>query len=247
MHPVIGQIGPLTIYSYGLMLAVAFLLSVFLIKREAQRQGLNAAKIVDLALYLIIFGIVGARVFYVLLNLEEYLKNPLEIIMLSHGGLVFYGGLIVATITGLWFVKKNNLPLLKVADIFALYLPLAQAIGRVGCLLNGCCYGKTTLWPWGLKLPGHKGNVHPTQVYEAIFLVFIFLILKFFYRKSKRPGEVFILYFLLYSLGRFLLEFYRGDNPSLIGPFTIFQIISLIIFTVSILFLILQPKTNEKL
>ncbi len=247
MHPIIAKIGPLAVYSYGLMLAAAFLLTTFLAKKEAQMQGFNGQLIVDLGLYLVISGVIGARILYVLINFKDYLKNPLEIIMLSHGGLIFYGGLILATITGIWFVRKNHLPILKIADIFVPYLALGQAIGRLGCFLNGCCYGKPTDLPWGVVFPGHIGRLHPTQIYESIILFFIFLILKFLGRKTRRPGQIFMWYFLLYSLARFLVEFYRGDNPHIFINFTLAQIISIVIFIISSIMLISWPKKYEKL
>lgn len=247
MHPIIVKFGAIAVYSYGLMLAAAFLLAVFLAKKEAQKQGFNGQLVVDLGLYLVISGIIGARILYVLINFKDYLKNPWEVIMLSHGGLVFYGGLISATITGIWFVRKNHLPILKIADIFAPYLALGQAVGRLGCFLNGCCFGKPTDLPWGVVFPGHSQRLHPAQIYESIFLFFIFLTLKFMGRKTRRPGQIFIWYFLLYSLARFLVEFYRGDNPHIFMNFTLSQIISVIIFMISSIILISRLKKYEKL
>lgn len=242
MHPIICRIGPLTVYSYGLMLAFAFLLVSFLAKKEAELQGLNGGQIIDLTLYLVISGIIGSRLLYVLLNFRYYLENPLEVIMLSRGGLIFYGGLVIATITGLRFLKKRRLPVLKICDIFVPYLALGQAIGRLGCLLNGCCYGKETNLPWGIGLPGHVQPLHPTQIYESVLLLFIFLILKFYQNKPRRPGQIFILYFLLYSAARFLVEFYRGDNSRIFLNLTFSQLVSVLIFVVSLMFFISWPK-----
>lgn len=247
MHPIICKIGPVVIYSYGLILALAFLACTFLIKKEAEKQGFRGGEVVDLSLYLVISGIIGARFLYVLINFEDYLKNPFEIIMLSHGGLVFYGGLILATITGIWFLKKRHLPVLKIGDIVLPYLALGQAIGRLGCLLNGCCYGKLTNLPWGIRFPGHIERVHPTQIYESIFLLCIFVILKFLQNKFHKPGQLSIFYFLLYSLGRFLVEFYRGDNPHIFLALTFSQLISIILFIISLLLLMFRPKDYEKL
>ena len=158
--------------------------------------------------------------------------------MLSRGGLVFYGGLVLAAITGLWFLKKRHLPVLKICDIYVPYLALGQAIGRWGCLLNGCCYGKETNLPWGIRLPGHSEHLHPPQIYESVLLLFIFLILKFYQNKPRRPGQVFILYFLLYAAARFLVEFYRGDNSRIFLNLTFSQLVSVLIFVVSLIFFI---------
>lgn len=247
MHPIICKIGPVAIYSYGLMIGLAFLVATFLAKKSAEKAGFNGQQIIDLSLYLIISGVLGARLLYVLINIKDYLKNPLEIIMLSHGGLVFYGGLISATVTGIWFLKKRKLPILKIADRLIPYVALAQAIGRVGCLLNGCCYGKATNLPCGITLPGHASSVHPTQVYESIFLIFIFLILKVGEEKTHKPGKIFVLYFLLYALGRFLVEFCRGDNPNVFLNFTFSQAVSAILFIISLSLLLFWPRKYEKL
>ena len=183
-----------------------------------------------------ISGIVGARLLYVLTNLSEYLKHPLEIIMLNHGGLVIYGGIILATFTGIFFLSKRKLPILKTADVLFPYVALAQSIGRIGCLLNGCCYGRPTGLPWGIYFPGQTIALHPTAIYFSLNALAIFIILKIVQERKKFTGQVFLLYFILYPAGRFFIEFFRGDSPhNIFGLFTLSQIVSIVLFVVALL------------
>ncbi|MDP3143706.1 MAG: prolipoprotein diacylglyceryl transferase [Candidatus Omnitrophota bacterium] len=232
MHPIICKIGPFTIYSYGLMLAVAFLACVFLMRREAKLNNLNADKISDMIFWVLVAGIIGGRIFYILLNLEYFLDNPIEIIMLQHGGLVWYGGLFFALIAATAYLKINHLPVLKILDLCAPYIALGQAIGRLGCFLNGCCYGKPVSWGVYSSLRGER--LHPTQLYSFVNLLIIFLVLRFLQKKIKVGGALISLYFFLASLERFVVEFFRWDSPRILLNLTIFQIISLFIMTIAI-------------
>lgn len=246
MHPILFQLGPITIYSYGIMLAIAFLVSTLLAKQKARQFNIEPSKILDLAIWMMLFGIIGARLNYVLLNLGDFIKRPLEVFYLHKGGLVFYGGAISSGIVGILYVKKNKLPVLDVADLIAPYIALGQSIGRIGCLLNGCCWGKSTTLAWGIVLPGHDDILHPTQVYSVLGNLFIFLILNFLQDKRRFNGQIFILYFLFYSSFRFFIEFLRGDNPIIFFHLTFSQIISIIIFIFAILGYIKMNK-DEKL
>lgn len=236
MHPILFKIGPINVYSYGVMIAIGFTVAICLARQQAEKEGFDGDRIIDLGLYLLIAGIVGARLLYVLTNLSEYLKFPLEIIMLNHGGLVIYGGIILATFTGIFFLSKRKIPILKTADILFPYVALAQSIGRIGCLLNGCCYGRPTSLPWGIYFPGQVIALHPTEIYFSLNALAIFLILKMVQKRKRFTGQVFLLYFILYSATRFGIEFFRGDSArNIFGVFTLSQIISIIIFVVALL------------
>jgi phosphatidylglycerol:prolipoprotein diacylglycerol transferase len=231
MYPILFRIGPVKIYSYGVMIALGVITAVYLARQQAKKEGLNAEVIVDMGLYAIISGILGARLFYVLANIKDYLREPAEIIMLHHGGLVIYGGIILGILTGILFLKKRGLPVLKTADMVIPYVALAQSIGRIGCLLNGCCYGKPTHLPWGIYFPGKPFALHPTQIYFCLNALAVFLILSVIQRRKRFNGQTFIFYFLLYPFGRFLIEFLRGDSPRIIlGIFTLSQLISAVLF-----------------
>lgn len=237
MFPAICTIGPFTIYSYGLMLALAFMVSSSLASARARRAGENGEIIFNFCFLSLIFGIIGARIFYVADNLKFYLKQPLEILMLQHGGLSWYGGFMLGSIGGIWYLRKRKFPIYTALDLIAPYLALAQAIGRIGCLLNGCCYGKESI-SFGIYFPVHEATLIPTQIYSSILLLLIFIFLKIKQEGFHLKGEVFFLYLLLYSIKRFFIEFWRGDNPIVFLGLTLFQIISIFIFIFSVIGLI---------
>jgi prolipoprotein diacylglyceryl transferase len=150
--------------------------------------------------------------------------------MVNQGGLAFQGGLLAGIITAWVYIKRNKMPLWKTADIIILYLPLAQSIGRIGCFLNGCCYGTPTFSPIGISLPGHILPLHPIQLYLSIFLLLTFLVLRKIYKKKIFDGIVFFSYIIIYSAGRFLLDFLRGDLSIIFVGLRTSQLISVIIF-----------------
>lgn len=214
------------------MLAVAFAVCLFLLQREAKRQNFSSLQISDLAFWVLVFGLLGARIFYILFNLKFYIENPREIVMLSHGGLIWYGGLFTALIFAAAFLKIKKLPLLKTLDLFAPFLALGQAIGRLGCFLNGCCYGKPL--SWGIYFPLHGERLHPTQLYSAFNLLIIFLGLRLLQKRPGPSGRILFLYLLLAPLERFSVEFFRGDSAPIFLGLTGFQLISLVIVVVAL-------------
>ena len=214
MHPVLFKIGPYSVYSYGAMLALAFLVCSFLAKRRAASIGMDGEKILDLTILLIMSGVIGGRIMFVILDLEYFKTRPLDIFKLWEGGLVWYGGLILAVISGAVFLRIYRMPILKTADLMMPYVALGQAIGRIGCFLNGCCYGKTPALP--------------TQLFESAAMFIVYLILR---RRVPSNGRTFFLYLILYSVFRFFNEFIRGDNMLAVMGLTFSQFISVIIFT----------------
>ncbi|MFH0913576.1 MAG: prolipoprotein diacylglyceryl transferase [Candidatus Omnitrophota bacterium] len=242
MHPIICQIGPFTIYSYGLTLVAAFLVSSALIILEAKREKINPETILNFCFIVFIWGIAGARLLYILENAGYYLKNPLEIIMLQHGGLSWFGGLTLGTFSGIVYLKKKNLAVYKILDLIVPFVALAQAVGRIGCLLNGCCFGKVS--KFGIYFPAHNSLLIPTQIYSSLVLIFIFMILRFLQNRPHRASEIFFTYLLLYSLKRFFIEFWRFDNQIIFLGLTLFQVMSIVIFFLSFfkLLLIRRPK-----
>ncbi len=236
------------------MLAVAFLVGIYLAKQEAARSKIPKEVILDLGLYVLISSIVGARLLYVLLNLDFFLSSPSKIIFLNEGGLVFYGGFITAIVVGFWYVIKKGLPLFKVADLVAPSVAVGQSIGRIGCLLYGCCYGCPTTLPWGMHFEigspayGHYGSMslHPTQIYSSLVNLSIFLILALRRPKARFEGEISLLYLILYGLSRFMIENLRGDNPEALLSLTHPQYLSLIIgISAGIAYLIKKNETRR--
>ena len=240
MHPVLFEFASLKIYSYGVMVAFGFFLAIFLASREAKRIGIRPESIFDIGLYALVFGIMGARTLHVLLNLSYYVQEPLHIIMINRGGLAFHGGLIAGSLGTYFFIKRNNMPLWKVADIIIPYLALGQAIGRIGCFLNGCCYGIPTGLPLGIALKGHLQFLHPTQLYSSIYLFLTFIFLKKIYNKKKFDGGVFFSYLLIFSGGRFFIDFLRGDLEVVFLGLKTSQLISLGIFLIAFVFIKLR-------
>ena len=244
MRPVLFELGPLTLYSYGLAVAAGFLLAAFLAARRARAVGINPALIQRIALLGLLAGLLGARAAYVFLHWEIYRADPMEILRLDHGGLVFYGGLAGGLLAGAAAASAAKLPLLATLDLFMPPLVLAHAIGRVGCFLNGCCYGAPTALPWGVVFPPELIYRHPTQLYEAAALVLIFLYLQRMERCSPPPGTILLTYGLLYGAWRFLAEFLRGDSPLVLAGLTAFQLASLplALFCGCLLLLRRRPK-----
>ena len=225
MMPYILKIGPFTIFSYGLMLACAFFLGAYLASQRGRKEGFNAEEIFNFLFFVFIFGIIGCRVLYVLITFGFYLRNPLEILMIQRGGMAWFGGLLLGSAAGIIYLKRKNLPILKVLDLVVPFVALGQAIGRIGCFLNGCCYGKVS--QCGVYFPSLNEIRLPTQIYSAFLLVVIFMILRLLQEKKHQPGEIVASYFFLYALKRFIMEFFRGDNTPVFFGLTIFQLFSL--------------------
>jgi len=223
MHPILFQIGNLKIYSYGVMVALGFLSAVYLTGCEAKRRGISSEKIFDIYLYVMIFGIIGARLLHVILDIGYYAGRPLDVIMINRGGLAFQGGLVFGILAAIVAIKKSGLPILNTADMMIPYVALAQSIGRIGCFLNGCCYGVSDL--------------HPTQIYLSIFFLAMFIALKKIYENAKTSGIVFTWYLLLFSFGSFFLDFLRGDLAVVYFNLRVSQFISAVIFLLGLFML----------
>jgi phosphatidylglycerol:prolipoprotein diacylglycerol transferase len=232
MYPVIAKIGPLSIYSYGLMVALGFAVAIILCHKDASKFGIDKDKVVDFGICILLGGLLGARFFYVLSNLSYYISNPIEVVDLTKGGLVWYGGFLTGLVVALVFVRVNKINFWDGADLLAPFIPLAQAIGRIGCFLNGCCYGVPAQkdFPLGVLFPGDAVWRHPSQLYECLALLAIFLALRAWQSSRRFKGEIFLGYGILYSVSRFFIEFVRGDHPRAISWMTMSQIVSIAIF-----------------
>jgi len=243
MFPEICKLGPFTIYSYGLMLVVAFMVSAALASVRARKENFNPDIIFNLLFISFISGVIGARVFYVIEHIGDYIRNPIEVIMFQRGGLSWFGGLILGSASGIIFLKNKKLKVYKVLDLIAPFLALAQAIGRAGCLLNGCCFGKES--SFGIYFTTHGRILIPVQAYSSVLLIFIFVILRFLQDRPHKAGSIFFIYLLLYSLKRFSIEFWRADNEIVLLGLTLFQLISIAIFAFSIYGLAVIAKSKE--
>jgi phosphatidylglycerol---prolipoprotein diacylglyceryl transferase len=215
------HLGPLTLYTYGVLLAVAFLAGLQLADRQAKRDGLDASRIIDLGVYVLIAGLLGAKAMLIVVEWRHYFDQPSDLWTVIQSGGVFYGGLIAALPVAWWYVTKHGLPGWRTADALAPGVALGQSIGRLGCLAAGCCHGKAAQVPWAIRFTDIYAArtvgtpmdtpLHPTQIYESIATAVICAILLRVAKKRRFEGQVTLTYLLLYAVARFGIEFYRGD------------------------------------
>ncbi len=224
MRPVLFHIGSYSVYSYGVFLFLAFLVGVAVAGREMRNKGLDATAVYAVGAVAAVSGVIGARLFYILGHWGEFSGKWSSVLDVNMRGLVFYGGLALAVPACALTVKKMGLPVGKVADAVGLTLPLSLAVARVGCFLNGCCGGKPSGLPWAVTFPGSSTSVHPTQIYELILDLILFLFLFFRRRKMVRDWDLFLLALGGYGALRFLNEFFRYHAKPSSGLF--FQTIS---------------------
>ena len=243
MHPTICHIGPFTIYSYGLMLVAAFLVASYLCGQKARSINFNTNYLYNLLFFAFLLGILGARIFYVIEHSSYYIKRPMEILMLQYGGLSWFGGLILGSVFATIYLRLKKLNVLTVLDLIAPFLALGQAIGRIGCFLNGCCYGRYS--ELGIYFPVHDAVLIPTQLYASFFLVVIFITLRFIQDKPHRSGVVFFAYLLLYSIQRFFIETLRADNPRILFGLTLFQLLCIAAFTLSCAWFLFSARNKK--
>ncbi|MHB8109401.1 MAG: prolipoprotein diacylglyceryl transferase [Syntrophorhabdaceae bacterium] len=252
IDPVIFRIGPFAMRWYGLMYILGFLASYWLTiyqMRGDRKPGISKDAIDDLFFYLIIGLIVGARLGYAIFyNLGFYIENPLEILMVWHGGMSFHGGLAGAFIVGVIIILKKRMPFAATADLIIPTAPIGICLGRLGNFINGELFGKPTDVPWGMVFPqGGPVPRHPSQLYEAFFEgILLFVILWFYKDKKKQDGDVFAMFLILYGVFRTFCEFFRLPDTQLgfvLGPLSMGQVLSLIMVAIGLfLKLYLFPK-----
>jgi phosphatidylglycerol:prolipoprotein diacylglycerol transferase len=217
MYPILFRFGSLTIYAYGFFLALGFIAGLVLAMIAARKEGVAFERVVDLFFYTVLSAILGSRTLFVLINFDVYRHNPLQIFKIWEGGLVFYGGLILAVGISIGYMRWNRLPIWKWVDLFSPPIALGLFLGRIGCFFAGCCYGKETSLPWGViftdpnSLARLNIPLHPVQLYEAGNNLAIFFFLKWWEKRKAFEGQIFWLFLFLYSVTRFLIEMLRGD------------------------------------
>jgi len=224
MYPKLFDLGAVTIHTYGLLLAFAFISGIWLASRNARKEGLDPDKIWNLGLIVIFAALIGAKVLLFLSDFSYYSENPREIFSLStlRSFGVYYGGLILALIASAWYLRRAGLPGWRTADLCAPGIALGQAIGRLGCFSAGCCYGKPTGLPWGITFTstyaydnvGVPLNIplHPTQLYESAGTLLLFLYLMVRLSRRHFAGQIILEYLILYSALRFVIEYFRDDD-----------------------------------
>lgn len=215
MRPVLFYIGSFPVYSYGVMLFLAFLAGIFVARHELNRRGLDGSSMYLIGAVAAITGVIGARIFFVLGHLQDFSGNWGGMFDLNMRGLVYYGGLFLAVPSCILLVRRMKLPGGAVTDAVGLAMPLSLAIARLGCFLNGCCGGKPSGLPWAVTFPGSTTSVHPTQLYEMVLDLTAFAFLLWARKKLHRDWDLFLLSLASYGLIRFVVEFFRFHaNPN---------------------------------
>jgi phosphatidylglycerol:prolipoprotein diacylglycerol transferase len=258
VHPIAFHLGPLTVHWYGILLAVGFLAGLWTAARRAPRTGIAPEKISDAGLWLIIGAVFGARILYIATYWREsFAGQPfLEIFMIQRGGLVYYGGLIGAALACIVYCQRQKLALWKVADVLTPSIALGYVFGRIGCLMNGCCFGRACELPWAITFPANSNGsppsgvpLHPTQIYDSLLNLALYAGLAALYRRKKFDGQVFAAYLMCYAVTRSLVEAFRGDYSAAHrhAGLTPAHLVSIGIFATGItLFFFLRQRTAKK-
>ena len=269
MYRIIFKIGPFSLYSYGLMMAIAFVAALFTAAYFAKVKGIERERIVDLATWIIIGAIVGARAWFVIENFQYFTSDLMGILRIWEGGMVFYGGFVGGALAGLYYVRKNKLSLSLMADIIAPGFALGISIGRIGCFLNGCCYGALSN-TCGISYPAkdfppayyqqlhdgliqrnaaHSLPVIPTQLIASMAAFIIFIGLYIMMKKHMKSGIVFSTFMITYGIDRFIVDFFRhySEDAMKLGIFSFSQWTSLcLILGGGILFYLIYRRNKQR-
>ena len=271
MHPIALDLG-WQIRWYGILVALGFLFGFWTASRRAPLSGIHGEKVLDSGLWLLIGSIVGARFLYVISYWDNLMANPLfpnapwtEIFMVQRGGLVYYGGLIGASLACIAYCRVHKVLLFKFADILTPSIALGSVFGRLGCFMNGCCYGRVCDLPWAVRYPhqsdvwqqhfkmgiaepnGASAPVHPTQIYDSLLNLGLYFGLSWLYRRKKFDGQVFAVYLLCYAIMRSFVEYFRGDYtaPHMHGGLTPAHLVSIGIFVTGIIFYVVLSRRQK--
>lgn len=249
MYPVLFHIGSISIYAWGFMLAIAVIISIYGVGKLFEQEGYDKEIVVDMVLLMVVAGVIGSRIAYILVyEWATFISNPLSVFSLGTGGiagLIWYGGLVGGAIPFFIYMHKKKLPFWVVIDMLAPFIALGYAIVRIGCFLNGCCYGDVTDSACGVVFPYVDAFTrYPTQLYSTALNLLLFAFLIWFYPRRKFSGQVFIYYILGYSLYRFVVEFFR-ESLIMYGPISLGQVYTLILLGIGIV-LYFWRKSNAK-
>jgi len=247
MHPILFKLGPITIYTYGVMVAIGIFFGSWILVKLSERENIPKEDVVDAAFWSTVAGFLGARIFFFIYN-PEYLHPWYRILYVWEGGLVWYGGVLFGALTALYFVWKRKIPIWKFADVVSIPISVGLGFGRIGCTMAGCCYGKVCHSPLAIvfKDPHSAAPLNvplcPTQPVSSAANFLIALILYSTYRKKSFDGQVFSLYLILYGVFRFLIEFFRATPKEIFGTLSNNQVISIIMVIAGILVFIYRKR-----
>lgn len=267
MRPDLFKIGSFTVHGYGLMIGIGFVLALIIGELRAKKMKLKEDAVIDIAIIAVVSGFLGAKLLYIIVNFKEFMRSPLDV--LGSAGFVVYGGLIAGVLCNMIYVKVKKLNFFEYFDLVMPEIALAQAFGRIGCFLAGCCYGRETTLPIGVVFPEHSlapsgVKLLPTQLMSCAFdfvnmAVLMIIAAKFSYTvanikkeageenvKSLRAGDIGSLYCIFYGIGRFAIEFFRNDFRGEVGPFSTSQFISLFIVALGVGLIVFNRLRPEK-
>ncbi len=237
MHNEIITIGKITIYGYGLMIGIGFLVAVLVGMYRAKRNDMKQEAILDIAIYCILAGFLGGKILYVIVEWQRFIQNPWGV--LGSSGFVVYGGIITGVLAGYIYCRIKKLSFAKYFDLVMPEIAIAQGFGRIGCFLAGCCYGAKTdsfcgvIFPEGSMAPAGV-KLLPTQLFMSAGDFLIALVLILYARKNKVDGNIGAGYLILYGVGRFVIEFFRNDARGSVGALSTSQFISIFIVAIGI-------------
>ncbi len=250
MHPILFTFGSFSLYTYGLFLALGFMAAVWFSKRNARFYDIKPDDISDLFFVVLVCGILGARLLYVVINFADFRSSPMDMVKIWNGGLVFFGGFMGAVAGSAVLLRIKKLPFFTTADAISPGVALGHAFGRLGCLFAGCCYGRQCDLPFAVKFT-HPDSLaplhiylHPTQVYMAASNLFLFFLLVWIQKHKRFHGMVFLSYVMLYSVFRFIIEFFRGDfrGDFFFSFLSMSQGIGILVFITALALMVKQAK-----
>jgi phosphatidylglycerol:prolipoprotein diacylglycerol transferase len=250
MHPILLRFGSFEIHTYGVLVAIGFLVGLLTAAQRAKSEGIDPERINDLGVWLIVAGMAGGKLFHIVFFWNEFIQGWREAGISSlREGFVFYGGFICAALVTIGYTRAKRLPLAKIADAFAPSIALGHMFGRLGCLFEGCCYGKVCSLPWAVRFPRTHVTggvpVHPTELYEAAGNLLIFTGLSMYYCRKRWDGQIWWVYVLSYAVLRFVVEFFRGDYETYyFDRFTIAHFLSAAMAMIALVALRLCRRTT---
>jgi phosphatidylglycerol:prolipoprotein diacylglycerol transferase len=254
MFPDLFSIGPLTIHAYGLFVAMGFTVGLLIMIRIGRTQGFSSQQIMDMGFLIILWAAIGSRLTFVLINFSYYKTHPIDIFKVWQGGLVFSGGLIAVVLGMSWYIRRHHLSFWKIGDLCGPAAAIGASIGRIGCFMAGCCYGKPTDLKWGVVFTHHQSlaplniSLHPTQAYHSLTDLIIFVVLMVLHARKKFEGQVFLWFLILHSVARLLIERFRGDDRGLIPgtDMSATQLVATLILIASVVMLFILKSRKEK-
>ncbi|MFZ2960939.1 MAG: prolipoprotein diacylglyceryl transferase [Candidatus Ozemobacteraceae bacterium] len=229
MYPIFFATPWFNVYAYGTMMAIGYMVGTLIILREVRRDGIEPEPIFDMLLMQMVVGVFGARLLYLLEYGGPSAGTIPGFFDFQQGGLTFYGAVISSFFFDLIFLKFKRIPFWKVMDSVGMGLAVGMIFARTGCFLNGCCHGIFCPWPWGVIFPRVSDQpLHPTQLYEASAGFLLYVMLRMAKPRQRSYGQLFVGFLMGYAAFRFIIEFWRGDNPIFLFHMTMSQIISLL-------------------